>query len=387
MQNSLFYSQKENFLPLAEKMRPKELGEILGSIKDNPAFQAWFAQGVKQSCILWGAPGTGKTTIALVAAQKSKKEFIKIHAFNSGVREIREIIEKATKLPNSILLFVDEVHNFNKSQQDILLDAVEKSLLTFIAATTENPAVSINRALLSRCINFELKPHKHNDLASMVDRCLQQENKTIEASAKELLIRFACGDARALLTKLEILIDTSKDLISTEQTKKMLDKNLIASDANSYYDCVSALQKSMRGSDVDASLYWLARLLSQGAELKAIARRILVTAAEDVGMADPQALVIANAAYNAALNLGMPEARIPLAQAVVYLAKAPKSNKSYQALDKALADCYNNPAFAVPKHLRNLKEADYKYPHNYPDAFIEQQYLPDELINKKYYTA
>ena len=414
MQDSLFYAQKENFSPLAEKMRPKSLDDLVGSIKTNPAFVNWIEQGAKQSCILWGPPGTGKTSIAELAAKKSNRDFIKLQAFNSGVKDLREIIQRAERIPNSILLFVDEVHNFNKSQQDILLNAVEKGILVFIGATTENPAISVNRALLSRTIKFELKAHGYNDLSKLIDRALGniEEDTAIEDEARDHLIKSAFGDARSLLTNLELMINNSNRVIEAKKTKEILGKKLFAGDPNSYYDCVSALQKSMRGSDVDASVYWLARLLSQGAELKSVARRILVTAAEDVGIADPQALVIANAAFNAAINLGMPEARIPLAQAVVYIAKAPKSNHAYKALDKAIRDCQNHPPYAIPMHLRNIQVGEstgnnsgvytqdcpaksdnqginpntkYKYPHDYPDAWVEQQYLPDELVNKKYF--
>lgn len=412
MQDSLFYTQAQNFSPLAEKMRPTSIDDLIGSIKTNPAFINWLENGAKQSCILWGPPGTGKTSIAELAAKKTSRTFIKLQAFNSGVKDLREIIERAQKIPNSILLFVDEVHNFNKSQQDILLNAVEKGILTFIGATTENPAISINRALLSRTIKFELKAHSYNELSKLIDRALAIEEKTIEQEARDHLIKSAFGDARALFTNLELLVSNSDGIIENEKTQQMLGKKLFAGDPNSYYDCISALQKSMRGSDVDASIYWLARLLSQGAELKSVARRILVTAAEDVGIADPQALVIANSAFEAAIKLGMPEARIPLAQAVVYIAKAPKSNHAYKALDKAMRDCLNHPPYSVPQHLRNIQvnenmgegsgvytqscpaksdnvginpNTQYKYPHDYPGAIVEQQYLPDELVNKKYY--
>lgn len=400
-QSNIFYANND-FEPLAYRMRPQKLDELIGNIKKNPAFVNWLQAKVKQSAIIWGPPGTGKTTIAHLAANLSGKEFYKLQAFNSGVKDLREIIDKAQKLPGKILLFVDEVHSFNKTQQDILLNAIEKGILTFIGATTENPAISINRAILSRSIRFELKPHGYHDLEEMAERALKVEDKKIDSKALDYLIKASYGDARNLLTNLELLITSAQDEeISYELTKEIISRNHFSGDPNTYYDCVSALQKSMRGSDVDASLYWLARLLHSGAELEAVARRILVTAAEDVGIADPQALVIAEAAYSAALKLGMPEARIPLAQAVVYTAKAKKSNWAYKALDKAMNDCRNHPPYAIPNHLRgvavrecpakNLNNektnpiTEYKYPHDYPNKWVDQQYLPDELIHKKYY--
>ncbi len=390
-QSNIFYSSSSEFEPLAYKLRPNSLEDLVGTIKSNPAFINWIKSGVKQSAIFWGPPGTGKTTIAHLAAKHSNREFIKLQAFNSGVKDLREIVERAERMPNSILLFVDEVHSFNKNQQDILLNAVERGILIFIGATTENPAISINKALLSRTICFELKPHRYADLAMLIDRALNISSKPIEDAAKDYLIKSSYG--------LELLINNSTETITEELCKEIISKKFFSGDPNTYYDCVSALQKSMRGSDVTASLYWLARLLHAGAELESICRRILVTAAEDVGIADPQALVIANAAHDAALKLGMPEARIPLAEAVVYIAQAPKSNTSYKALTKALNDCENHPPYPVPEHLRNLHvhscpaksdnlgtnpKTGYKYPHDYPGNCVEQQYMPDELINRKY---
>lgn len=401
LQKSIF-QMDESYKPLALRLRPESINDLLGSVKNNFAFRKWFESGIKQSVILWGPPGTGKTTIAHLAAKQSNREFIKLQAFNSGVKELREIIERANKIPNSILLFVDEVHSFNKTQQDILLEAIETGVLVFIGATTENPAISVNRAILSRVLKFELKAHDYNDLKILVNRALESESRTISEEGIDYLIRSSFGDARSLLNNLELVLRSfGKDTpISEEDVKSTVQIKNLSADDNTYYDCVSALQKSMRGSDPDASIYWLARLLDAGVELEAIARRIVVTASEDVGLADPMALVLANAAHEAAIKLGMPEARIPLAQAVAYIAKAPKSNESYKALSKALQDCQNHSPYPIPFHLRGINftcpaksdnekinpVTQYKYPHDYPGNYVEQQYMPDELVDRKYFT-
>ena len=293
------------------------------------------------------------------------------------------------------------MHNFNKSQQDILLNAIESGILVFIGATTENPAVSINRALLSRTLRFELKPHTLDDLEALAKRALSYQKRSMSPSAINYLAKASWGDARNLLSSIELVINsTDQNPIELSTCQDLIGRKIFAGDPNSYYDCVSALQKSMRGSSVDGALYWLARLLEGGAELESVARRILVTASEDVGLADPQALILANSAYQAALRLGMPEARIVLAQAVSYIALAPKSNSSYKALEKALQDTRNHPPYPVPEHLRGLHldacpaKSDnsqvnpktlYKYPHDYPGNWVDQEYLPEELKHKKYF--
>lgn len=408
MQNSLFVKSNQQ-QPLAHALRPKKIEDVVGPVTKNPSFINWLRAGAKQSAILWGPPGTGKTSIAQLAAEMEsneaelfQREFIKIHAFDAGVKDLREIIKKAKAFPGQIVLFVDEVHNFNKSQQDILLDAVETGILTLIGATTENPAVSVNRALLSRMLNFELKAHRYADLKDLLDKAIALKEKTLSAEAADYLIKSSYGDARHLLTNYEMLCNSFIDSaeISIEQVQSVASKKHFSGDANTYYDCVSALQKSMRGSDADAAIYWLARLLHAGAEIEQVARRILVTASEDVGLADPQALVLAEAAYGAAIRLGMPEARIPLAQAVAYIAKAPKSNESYKAIAKAMQDCENFPPYEVPSHLRGIAVREcpaksnnvaenpitkYKYPHDYPGSYVEQQYMPDEMQQRKYF--
>ncbi len=406
MNQATLFASDTSYEPLAHKLRPRKPEDLVGI--SNFAVINWLKNPNRQSALLWGPPGTGKTTIAQMAAELSKKNFIKLHAFDSGVKDLRDVIAQAKKMPNNIVLFVDEVHNFNKSQQDILLDALETGILTFIGATTENPAVSINKALSSRLIKFELKSHRYGDHKILVERAKAELNLEIEDDAADYLIKASYGDARVLLTNLETSASQAaysrknqddSIIVNLEIAKSITDDKHYSGDANTYYDCVSALQKSLRGSDPDASVYWLARLLHSGGDLKAIARRILVTASEDVGLADPMALVVAQAAYDAALTLGMPEARIPLAQAVCYIANAPKSNDSYMALNRALHDCKNHPPYEVPFHLRPIKNScpatslknkgvnpvtKYKYPHDYPGHYVEQQYLPDELKEKQY---
>ena len=416
---TLFNSNGTTAQPLAHRLRPRRIEDLVGPITKSAAFMNWLRAGARQSAIFWGPPGTGKTSIAQLAAELMdskgsvvEREFIKLHAFDSGVKELREITKRAKAFPGSIVLFVDEVHSFNKTQQDILLDAIETGSLTFIGATTENPAVSINRALLSRVLKFELKAHRHADLALMLARAEAELNRTLSDEARDYLIKSSYGDARNMLTNLEMITATFPELteISIEDIKSLVDRKHFAGDPNTYYDCVSALQKSLRGSDANASLYWLARLLHGGAELEMVARRILVTASEDVGLADPMALVIANAAYEVALKLGMPEARIPLAQAVAYIARAPKSNASYMAMAQAMNDCANHPPYEVPDHLRNYSLSSgpvlsscpsqraggegytgenpvtkYKYPHDFPGNWVEQQYMPDELQARRYF--
>jgi putative ATPase len=427
MSQSSLFQQDTSFQPLAEKLRPKIWNDLVGSIIENQSFISWIKSGAKSSAIFYGPPGTGKTSIAELVSKMTNKECIKLYAFDSGVKDLREVISRARKIPASILLFVDEVHNFNKNQQDVLLDAIEKGYLSFIGATTENPAISINKALLSRVLKFELEPLREKDLEELVSRAfnylIKNEDskfisedfsllKFLSNEALEYLINSSFGDARTLINNIEIIWMLFKETILSNNTdeksfiirKEDLEKNIsskhFSGDSNTYYNCISALQKSMRGSDPNASIYWLARLLSGGAELASVARRILVTAAEDVGLADPQALVIANAAHDAALKLGMPEAKIPLAQAVAYIAQAPKSNLAYKAIGRAMQDCENHPPYPVPVHLRSANATcpaksdkykkenpitNYKYPHDYEGNWVEQEYMPEELKSRKYF--
>ncbi|MCS7018364.1 MAG: replication-associated recombination protein A [Cytophagales bacterium] len=395
----------ERTIPLAERMRPKSLEEYLGQThlagKDG-IFSKMIRNRNIPSCILWGPPGSGKTTLALLLAKTLRFPFFTLSAINSGVKEIRDIIDRAKFQPNAIL-FIDEIHRFNKAQQDALLSAVENGTLTLIGATTENPSFEINAALLSRCQVFVLQPLSEQDLLTLLHRAVAREsadkNIRVELVETDALISLSGGDARKMLNLLEMTIATatSAPVVITNrvvievarQRTSRYDKH-----GEQHYDIISAFIKSVRGSDPDAALYWLARMMAGGEDPQFIARRLLILASEDIGNANPNALLLANTCFQAVAAVGMPEADLILSQTTIYLACSPKSNSAYTAIRKAQAAVQEFGDLPVPLHLRNapttwMKKlgygADYLYPHDYPESFVEQQYLPDALEGAVFY--
>ena len=390
----------KKFSPLAERMRPKTLRDFAGQAAVlRGALGKMISQGQTPSLIFFGAPGTGKTTLAKIIANVTASNFVKVNAALSGVTELRNIVKTAEDqrkfYGRRTILFVDEIHRFNKAQQDFLLPYVEDGRLTLIGATTENPFFEVNAALLSRVKIVRLEKLSPDDVKKILRRAIDSEYKNfpVEELALEIIADFADGDARIALNLLEQIAFTEK--ISVETLRELLGEKIRRYDKGGdvHYDTASAFIKSMRGSDPDAAIFYLAKMIDGGEDLKFIARRIVICAAEDVGNADPQALILANAAAQAAQFVGLPEARIILAQAVTYIATAPKSNAAYLAIDKALADVKNSDD-EVPKHLRDThykgaktfgNGVGYKYPHDFPNHFVRQQYLPDKKISAKYY--
>ena len=385
----------KKYLPLAERMRPQTLSDFAGQEKIlRGALGKMIAEGQTPSLIFFGSPGTGKTTLAKIIANSTESNFVKVNAALSGVGELRNLVKEAEEqrkfYRRRTIIFIDEIHRFNKGQQDFLLPYVEDGRITLIGATTENPFFEVNAALLSRVKIVRLEKLSVDDIKKILARAVELENFSAEKRALEIIADFADGDARMALNVLEQASFTGK--ISVDALKDLLGEKIRRYDkkGDNHFDTASAFIKSMRGSDADAAIFYLAKMIDGGEDLKFIARRIVICAAEDVGNADPQALILANAAAQAAQFVGLPEARIILAQAVTYIAGAPKSNAAYLAIDKALADTRGS----VPKHLRDThyKGAKffghglgYKYPHDFENHFVRQQYLPDEKIFAHYY--
>ena len=398
--------QAKTQAPLAERMRPQRLEDLIGQdhlAGNDSILRTAILQGRVPSMILWGPPGTGKTTIANIIAHTLSVPFYTLSAISSGVKEIREVIALAGKQANAIL-FIDEIHRFNKGQQDALLGAVEKGTVTLIGATTENPSFEVNSALLSRCQVYVLKPLTDEDLISLLKKVIREDevlkDYSIELKETEALITISGGDARKLLNLLEIVVTAKaaeKTIVTTDDEVINIAQQRIAlydKGGEQHYDIISAFIKSVRGSDPNGAVYWLARMIEGGEDIKFIARRLVILASEDVGNANPTALVLANAAFDAVNKIGNPEARIILAQCTTYLAASPKSNASYEAIGGALAAVQQRGDLPVPLHLRNapsrmMKNMDYgkgyKYSHSFDNNFSEQEYLPDELSGTVFY--
>ena len=410
--DSLFSFAYEQKKPLADRMRPEKLSDFVGQervVGAGSPLRRMIERDMLQSVLFYGPPGTGKTTLATVIANVTGNQFVSINAVSSGVPELRKLISKAQELQRSgmgrTIVFIDEIHRFNKAQQDVLLPYVENGTIVLIGATTENPFFEINSPLLSRMKVIRLEKLTPQHMQQIILRAIADKERgfgdsfTIEEDALKILADFSAGDARSALNMLEqaefMLPETGERKITIEVLRSVIGTAMQRYDkkGDQHYDIVSALIKSMRGSDADAALHYLARMIEGGEDLRFIARRIVICAAEDVGLADPQALVIANAAAQAADFVGWPEAQIPLAEAVCYIANAPKSNASYMGIANARADVRKKNCGSVPKHLRDAhypgaKELghgiDYKYPHSY-GGWVQQQYLPDELVGVKYY--
>ena len=396
--------------PLAERMRPRSLDEYVGQkhlVGEGAIMRKMIDAGRISSFILWGPPGVGKTTLAQIVAQTLKVPFYTLSAVTSGVKDVREVIERAKngRFFNSAspILFIDEIHRFSKSQQDSLLGAVEKGIVTLIGATTENPSFEVIRPLLSRCQLYVLKSLNKDDLQELLHRAITQDvelkEKDITLEETGAMMRYSGGDARKLLNILELVVESAgsdRIVITDKMVEERLQQNPLAYDkqGDMHYDIISAFIKSIRGSDPDAALYWMARMIEGGEDPQFIARRIVISASEDVGLANPNALLLANAAFDTVMKIGWPEARIALAEAVVYLATSPKSNSAYLGIDAALAKVRETGNLPVPLHIRNAPTKlmaelgyhdGYKYPHDYPGHFTPQQYLPNEIQNERFW--
>lgn len=405
----------QSYQPLAERMRPKTLEGYFGQqqlIGNGASLRLMIEQGKLPSIIFWGPPGVGKTTLSEIIAGSLGTSFYSLSAINAGVKDVREVIERIQSEQSGIfaptsrpILFIDEIHRFSKSQQDSLLGAVERGVFTLIGATTENPSFEVIRPLLSRCQVYTLEPLSNEDILALLRHALTHDEilapRQIEIEESEALIQLAGGDARRALNILELVCNSTtqdKLKITNELVRSRVQANPIAFDKGGelHYDIASALIKSIRGSDPDAAIYWLARLIEGGEDPSFIARRLVISAAEDIGLANPNALLMANACAETLERIGWPEGRIPLAEATIYLACSEKSNSAYLAIDEALAKVRETGNLPVPLHLRNaptklMQELDYgkgyKYAHDYPEHFVEQQYMPDNLVGERFWQA
>ncbi|MFA8449513.1 MAG: replication-associated recombination protein A [Bacteroidales bacterium] len=399
----------KNNLPLAEELRPKSLDEYIGQehlLGENAILRKIIQSGRIPSMILWGPPGVGKTTIAEIIAQKQKAPFFSLSAVSSGVKDVRQVIEKAKASYQTCLLFIDEIHRFSKAQQDSLLNAVEKGIITLIGATTENPSFEVISPLLSRCQVFILESLNADNLKNLIHQGINhlKERHKREISIKEYdaIMRISGGDARKLYNALELiisnLIDEETIVITNQKVSQIIQKNLSFYDKEGemHYDIISAFIKSIRGSDPNAAVYWLARMVDAGEEPKFIARRLIILASEDIGLANPNALLMANTCFDSIQKIGWPEARIILAQTCIYLATSPKSNSAYMAINHAQSIVKEKGNLGVPLHLRNaptklMKDIgygkEYKYSHNFPNHFVEQEFLPEQISGSSFYEA
>ena len=398
--------------PLAERLRPQTLDDYIGQkhlVGPDAVLRKMIDSGRISSFILWGPPGVGKTTLAQIIAHRLETPFYTLSAVTIGVKDVREVIEKARNnrffTQASPILFIDEIHRFSKSQQDSLLGAVEQGTVTLIGATTENPSFEVIRPLLSRCQLYVLKSLTKDDLLELLHKAVERDiilkTKHIEFRETDAMLRYSGGDARKLLNILELVVEadgTDQVVITDAVVAERLQQNPLAYDKGGelHYDIISAFIKSIRGSDPDAALYWLARMIEGGEDPSFIARRLVISASEDIGLANPNALLLANAAFEAVMKIGWPEGRIPLAEATVYLATSPKSNSAYKGINDALQLVRQTGNLPVPLHLRNaptqlMEELgygkDYKYAHDYQGHFVEQQFLPDDIRNKRIWHA
>lgn len=393
-------------------MRPRSLDDYIGQqhlVGEGAVLRGMIESGKLSSFILWGPPGVGKTTLATIIAEQLKRPFYTLSAVTSGVKDVRDVIEKARSNrffdSPSPILFIDEIHRFSKSQQDSLLGAVEQGVVTLIGATTENPSFEVIRPLLSRCQVYVLKSLEAEDLLQLVDRVISKDyelsTREYDIQQTQALIRYSGGDARKLLNILELLYEAApregKVIINDAIVSQRLQQNPLAydKDGEMHYDIISAFIKSIRGSNPDAAIYWLARMIEGGEDPSFIARRLVISASEDIGLANPNAMLIANAAFDAVMKIGWPEGRIPLAEATIYLASSPKSNSAYLAINEALQLVKQSGNQPVPLHLRNAPTelmsdlgygTEYKYPHDFPNHYVEQQYMPNALKNKRLWT-